>query len=98
MTKHKPRRLYTAHDMAKSVGLISDLRQKSFDYVPMATQAMGPVPTHEGHCIGCKTKKTFNIEGTDQMKNGAVRHYGACPDCGKTVSAFAAGVKDTNAA
>lgn len=61
--------------------------------------ALAPPPTKAGeeppelaeaHCHGCKEKKIFQVEGTDQMKNGALRKYGTAV-CGHKVSVFAKG-------
>jgi hypothetical protein len=47
----------------------------------------------EGHCTSCKTKSKFDVEGTDTMKNGALRKYGKCKSdgCGRGMSVFASG-------
>lgn len=81
--------------MVDAVGAVSELRQHAMEYAP--SRQPQPVPTHEGHCVKCKGKKTFEIAEETKMKNGALMRKGACPDCGTTVVAFAKGVADATA-
>lgn len=47
-------------------------------------------PTHDGFCLGCKTKVsgvlTEAVKPTKQK--GVHRHHGPCPTCGASVSTF----------
>lgn len=87
----KSKRLYTAQTIISGIRAISALRSKALDFSPPEEE---PVATHEGYCTKCRGKKSFQIEDTATMKNGAVRHKGKCADCGTTVSAFARGTTD----
>jgi hypothetical protein len=61
---------------------------------PAAQQGQEPQPEiAEGHCLTCKGKKSFTVEKTETMKNGAVRKSGKClePGCNTTVSTFTKG-------
>ena len=100
-----PQRVYTAEHIAKGVKTVAALQAKA---VSMAPHKFGPMaalqeetqPQPElmkAHCLGCKTKKEFAVEGKEKMKNGTVRHYGKCTGgCGQTISTFVSGA--TNAA
>jgi len=58
-------------------------------------KAATAAPKHEGHCFGCKTKKTVLTEAVRASGvKGVKRHHGPCPDCGTTVSTFIGGAKE----
>lgn len=40
---------------------------------------------HEGYCVKCKQKQTFEEAEVGTMKNGASMAKGPCPVCGTTV-------------
>lgn len=95
------KRIYTADHIRDGVRTMEQLQQRSWDYVPAAIEAMNaPVPeTQDGYCLKCKGSQTFEVEGEDTMKNGAIRKYGKCPGegCGTMLSRFVKGTKDANA-
>jgi hypothetical protein len=80
--------------MVDGVHAIAQLRQKAMEFAPVVAAANQPAPTHDGYCTGCKGKKTFEIAHEEKLKNGALLRKGTCPDCGRTVAAFAKGVTD----
>lgn len=84
------KRLFTAETIAQGVNAISQLMAHVQNYVPMAAETL------DGHCTGCKAVKPFTVEGSETMKNGALRKFGKCTSegCGRTISKFVAGVKD----
>lgn len=94
----KPR-IYTAEDIKGGIRAVTRLHQQAFNWVQPAAQMMekspDPVETAEGHCLGCKQKRQFEVQGTAQMPNGAQRKYGTCPeaDCGQTISTFVGGLE-----
>jgi hypothetical protein len=47
----------------------------------------------EGHCLKCRGRKSFQVEQSEKMSNGAVRKSGKClePGCNTTVSTFTKG-------
>jgi hypothetical protein len=56
----------------------------------------------EGNCFGHPeeskvVKRQFKVEGEQEMKNGAIRKYGKCVDCGRGLSRFVS-KKDAKAA
>lgn len=97
-----PRRIYRASHIADGVRAVAKLQQRVLEAAPMSAgpmAALAPPPVKPGeeppelleaHCHGCKEKKTFQVEGTDTMKNGALRKYGTAV-CGHKVSTFAPG-------
>jgi hypothetical protein len=102
----KPKRLYQAHDMAAGIRAVHELGVKALQMAPAAVgplSALVPKPVAgqeqpelaEAHCHGCKEKKTFQVEGTDTMPNGALRKYGKGV-CGHKLSTFAKGTTDGN--
>jgi len=95
----KPPRMYDAGTMASGVRALTLLQRKARDYVgsrrAVASGVSPEVDTHEGHCTGCKTKKRFPVRGEEVMRNKAIRKYGECPDCGRGISVFAPGKKES---
>jgi hypothetical protein len=98
----QPKRLYSASHIADGVRAVARLQQRVLKEAPMSAgplAALAPPPVEPGaeppeiaeaHCHGCKEKKTFQVEGSDTMKNGALRKYGTAV-CGHKVSVFAKG-------
>lgn len=41
---------------------------------------------HEGYCVKCKAKRTFEEAEVSVMKNGANMAKGKCPTCNTTVT------------
>ena len=98
-----PKRLYHAGHMAGGVHLVAEQAIKE---APQRLAAHLAPPTAEeqpeileAHCLGCKTKRQFQVEGEDKMKNGATRKYGKCSGdgCGRTISTFVKGAQDAAA-
>lgn len=106
----KPKRLYTAADVATGVQVVHGLGLKALAAHPapgplmaaqQATQSLEPAPEMaEGHCTGCKGKKQFQVVEKVKMKNGAMNYKGPCaePGCGRTISTFVKGATDAPAA
>lgn len=100
------KRMYDADTISNAVGVTAKIHQKLYPmgHQPMSGQGSAEsVPmameTMEGHCLGssCRdgdgkpSKKTFNVEGEEKMKNGTIRKYGKCPDCGTNISHLISG-------
>jgi hypothetical protein len=97
-----PQRIYRASHIADGVRLVAKLQQRVLKEAPMSagplTALAPPAPAAgaeapelaEAHCHGCKGKKTFQVEGTETMENGALRKHGTAV-CGHKVSTFAKG-------
>lgn len=95
-----PNRIYRASHIADGVRAVAKLQQHVLKHAPMSAgplAALAPPPAAAGeeppelaeaHCHGCKGKKTFQVEQTDTMKNGALRKSGTAV-CGHKVSTFA---------
>jgi len=93
-----PKRLYSAEHIAAGVGMVGRLQQHVLAVAPTSIgplSALNAPPSQlaslpeimEGHCAGCREKKAFQVEGSDQMSNGTLRKYGKGV-CGHTVSTF----------
>jgi hypothetical protein len=88
--------------MAEGIRHISTLRSQMIDsgaITPTLPGANAPASAEqieqlEGHCVKCRdadnkpTKKTFNVEGRETMRQGHTRAFGKCPDCGTSMSTF----------
>lgn len=98
--RRKPKRLYTANDMADGVSAVHQLGLAAIKINPAASGPLAAVPTLggagsgpgpvellEAHCHGCGGKKTFQPEGEEVMENGAIRKHGTAV-CGHAVSTF----------
>jgi hypothetical protein len=100
-----PRRIFTADHIAQGVGMVTELQQEALKVAPNMSGPMSRVPlavpmadeteTLEGHCLTCKGKQQFQVEGEQKMKNGAIRKYGKCGS-GHTMSHFVSGVTDAS--
>jgi hypothetical protein len=101
-----PKRPYTAMDVAKGVHTVAKLQQRVLAEAPMsagplAALAPQPAPAGEepevlaGHCLNCKTKRAFVVEGEEKMKNGAIRKYGTSQEngCGHKISHMVSGAQ-----
>lgn len=95
-------RFYNAGMMKSGIDAVSGMRQKMVESGKIQVQLPGMTPPAaaaeqpemlEGHCLTCKTKRPFAVEGEDKMPNGAIRKYGTSghPDCGHKVSHFVSG-------
>lgn len=105
-----PKRLYEASHIAAGVKAVAKLQQKVLEINPMAAGPMRALATQpgqeeppeqlEGHCLGCQTKRVFNVEGESTMPNGAIRKHGKSdhPDCSHTVSTIVSKEKASGAA
>lgn len=105
-----PQRIYQATHIAAGVKAVARLQQKVLEAAPMSAGPMAalatqqadstnpaPVPEMlEGHCLGCGGKKSFTVDGSDVMKNGAIRKSGKCTGdgCNRTISTFVSGKTD----
>ena len=97
-----PPRLFHAHHMHEGAKAVQALQQQVLKIDPMAAGPLAalkpdpapagqePIELLEAHCHGCKEKKTFQPEGEEKMKNGAIRKYGKGV-CGHTLSTFVSG-------
>lgn len=96
-----PKRVYHAAEIADGVRTVAKLQQRVLQEDPMSSGPLAalkpqPAPAGEepevlaGHCLTCKTKRGFVVEGEDTMKNGVTRKYGTSqePGCGHKVSHF----------
>lgn len=108
------RRIYSADHIAQGVRAVSQLRSKELEHNPpqslsefvnpMGAQQAGaqeePPEQLEGHCVGCQTKRTFNVEERRPMPNGAILHSGKSdhPDCSHTVTTIVSKEKTRGAA
>jgi hypothetical protein len=98
------KRFYRKEHVAEGVKTVAELQQRVMQEAPMSAgplAALAPKPAPAGaeqpelaeaYCHAHKEKKTFQVEGTDTMKNGALRKYGTAV-CGHKVSTFVAGEK-----
>jgi hypothetical protein len=101
------KRFYRKEHVAEGVKTVAELQSRVMQEAPMSAgplAALAPKPAPAGaeqpelaeaHCHGCGEKKTFQVEGTDTMKNGALRKYGKGV-CGHKLSTFAPGEKATS--
>lgn len=102
----RTKRLYNADKIAAGVQTVHKLQQHVMKVAPMSAgplAALNPAvaPTSaeptaeliEAHCHGCGEKKTFQVENTDTMKNGALRKSGKGV-CGHRLSTFVSGSQD----
>ena len=93
-----PKRIFTPDHIRDGISAMGELRQHALDFIPaQVPDPAAPVPTHDGWCVSCKGKKTFEIKNTATMRNKALQHSGECPDCGTKMSAFAKGVQESAA-
>jgi hypothetical protein len=109
-----PKRLYTAEHIAGGVKTVAKLQQRVLQEAPMSSgplaQLAPPPPAAAGaeaeqpevlagHCLTCKTKRGFTVEGEEKMKNGAIRKYGTSTEqgCGHRVSHFVSGAQEAAA-
>lgn len=100
------KRLYRADDMRTGIQQVSQLQAAVLKEEPAMAgplkrlkesrraDAAEQVEQLEGHCLTCKGKKTFTVEKTDTMKNGALRKSGK-GECGHTISHFVSGAADS---
>jgi len=97
-----PPRLYNAASIAQGVHAVSQLQQHVLSVAPTSIGPLAALDTQtsplaslpeimEGYCPGCRAKKSFPVDGSEPMPNGAIRKYGKA-DCGHTISAFTSGV------
>lgn len=80
------KRMYDHNTIRAGIGAISKMAEKvplenrvAMHPLMRATQQQPeeePVEMLEGHCLTCGTKHTFKVDGSDVMKNGAIRKYG----------------------
>lgn len=102
------KRLYNADDIAHGVQVTAKIREQMIPLEhaqrmqALTSPPVGAAPQPEmleGHCVNCKTRRPFTVEGEETMKNGAVRKYGkgTHPDCGHRMSKFVSGVKEAAA-
>lgn len=104
--RRKPKRFFSAEHIANGVKAVGKLQQKALAIAPTMAGPMARVPTTpppeempevlEGHCMGCKGKSKFEVEGEEKMKNGAIRKYGKCQadGCGGKMNLFVSGAKE----
>jgi hypothetical protein len=106
-----PKRPYTAEHIAAGVQTVAKLQQHVLSEAPMSfgpLAALAPPPPGDpgeqpevlaGHCLTCKTKRGFTVEGEEKMKNGAIRKYGTSTEngCGHRVSHFVSGAQEAAA-
>jgi hypothetical protein len=102
-----PRRIYRASHIADGVRAVASLQQRVLKEAPMSAGPMAalappaptagaePVELAEAHCHAHGEKKTFQVEQTDTMKNGALRKSGTAV-CGHKVSTFVSGKAATS--
>lgn len=99
-----PKRPYHAAEIASGVQTVAKLQQRVLQEDPMSSGPLAqlkpqPAPEGEppevlaGHCLNCKTKRAFVVEGEEKMKNGAIRKYGTSqePGCGHKMSHIVSG-------
>lgn len=97
-------RMHDSTTMAQAVGMVGKLRAKLPIGAPMPgvftpkTSSSSAAPEEpqevlEGHCLSCRTKRPFIVEGEDKMPNGAIRKYGTSghPECGHKISHLVSG-------
>lgn len=98
-------RTYTAQHMREGIASVAKLQQHVMKQAPMSAgplKALAPNPAAAaaeeaevlaGHCLSCKTKRAFTVEGEQRMKNGAIRKYGTSKEdgCNHKVSHFVSG-------
>lgn len=100
----RPKRVYNANHVVDGVRTVAKLQQRVLQEDPMSSGPLAalkpqPAPAGEepevlaGHCLTCKTKRAFVVEGEDKMDNGAIRKYGTSQEtgCGHKVSHFVSG-------
>lgn len=94
------KRFYNHETIEKGVSLIQGVRQavlpQGFPVFErhqqdMRAEQQPAIETQIGHCTGCRGPKNFEVEGSETMKNGALRKHGKCPDCGRGMSTFVSG-------
>lgn len=109
-----PKRIYNSSHIAEGVQAVAKLQQKVLSIDPMAAgpmRALKPAPAPagqqeeppeqmEGYCIGCKTKRNFQVAERKPLPNGTVLHTGASdhPDCSHTVTRIVSKEKTRGAA
>ena len=100
-------RSYTADHIRAGIASVAKLQQHVMRQAPMSAgplKALAPPPPAAtaaaeeaevlaGHCLSCKTKRAFTVEGEQKMKNGAIRKYGTSKEdgCNHKVSHFVSG-------
>lgn len=96
----KPKRTFDAEFMNNGVQEMMALNTQARDVAPHAFPPMSRIPMSvpmadepeilEGHCLKCKGKKKFQVEGKEKTKNGAMRKWGKCmePGCNTMMSVF----------
>ena len=97
--------MFTAEHMVRGIQAVAALQRRVLAEDPMAAGPLNALRPHaptssgpaappaellEAHCHGCGGKKAFQVEGEDQMPNGAIRKYGKAI-CGHRVSTFVSG-------
>jgi hypothetical protein len=90
-------------DAEKMAGLVGVVHQEGIKTAPQRLLAHMAPPAEEeqpemaeGHCLGCKQKRQFQVENTRTMKNGVLQKSGKCtgPSCTRTISTFIKGAQD----
>jgi hypothetical protein len=91
-------------DIASGVHTVAKLQQRVLQEDPMSSGPLAqlkpqPSPAGEepevlaGHCLNCKTKRAFKVEGEQKLTNGAIRKYGKSEEagCGHQISHIVSG-------
>lgn len=100
-----PARIYRASHIADGVRTVSRLQQRVLQEAPASSGPLAALQPPgeeqqpeilEGHCLGCGTKRQFQVENEEKMKNGALRKSGKCTGdgCTRTISLFVKGTQD----
>jgi hypothetical protein len=101
-----PKRMYRAEHMRQGIAAMTRIQQAMdpdgklmAKRIPGAEELFAAPPPEvlEAHCLACKGKKNFTVEGEEKMKNGTLRKYGKS-DCGHSLSLFVSGKQASSVA
>jgi hypothetical protein len=89
----KMKAIYTPEHMLNMLGAAQKIQHQQIQNgTHWGMQALAaPIEMENAHCLNCKDKRDFVVEGTDEHKNGALRKYGTCPECGSGLSKYTPG-------